>query len=183
MRAEIAARDVRLLIMDVDGVLTDGGIFYDHEGRIMKRFHVRDGLGIKMAQQVGLDLAVITGLDQPCVRARVTELGITEYFAGKKDKIPVFEELLARKGLTPDQAAFLGDDWLDAGIMSRAGLAMAVADAAPEVVGLAHWVSTLPGGCGAVRQAIDFILRAQGKLDALWASRVGGSKAGGGSGA
>ncbi len=173
MRAEIAARRVRLLILDVDGVLTDGGIYYDHEGRIMKRFHVRDGLGIKMAQQAGLGLAVITGLDQPCVAARVRELGITEYFAGKKDKIPVFEGLLARLGLTPEETAFMGDDWLDAGIMARVGLPMAVADAAPEVLGLAAWVSTLPGGCGAVRQAIDFILRAQGLLDSLWAERMG----------
>lgn len=173
MRAEIAARDVRLLILDVDGVLTDGGITYDHEGRIMKRFFVRDGLGIKMAQKAGLSLAVITGLDQPCVSARVRELGITEYFAGAKDKIPVFEALIARLGITPGETAFMGDDWLDVGIMARVGLSMAVADAAPEVLGLANWVSTLPGGQGAVRQAIDFILRAQGKLDALWAERMG----------
>lgn len=175
MRAEALAREVRLLILDVDGVLTDGGIFYDHQGRIMKRFHVRDGLGVKMAQAAGLDLAVITGLDQPCVSARVRELGVTDYFPGKKEKIPVFEELLARKGLQPGQAAFMGDDWLDAGIMARVGLPMAVADAAPEILGLAAWVSTLPGGCGAVRQAVDFILRAQGRLEALWTARMNGA--------
>jgi len=165
MTATDLARDVRLLVLDVDGVFTDGGLWYDADGRVTKRFDVRDGLGVKMAQQQGLAVAVITGLDHPAVRARVTELGVEDYHAGYKSKAPMLDSILERHGLTRSQAAYVGDDWVDAAPMEAVGLPMAVADARPEIRAMAAWVSEARGGFGAVREAVEFILRAQGKLD------------------
>ncbi len=162
------ARAIRLLVLDVDGVLTDGGLYYDEDGRIAKRFHVPDGMGIKLAQAAGLEVAVISGLRSGAVETRVRELGIEEYFAGKLRKIPIIQDICTRRGLSLEQVAYLGDDWVDAGPMRAVGLAMAVADAQPEITALARWVSSLPGGRGAVREAIRFLLEAQGKLAALW---------------
>lgn len=168
MRAEDLAKDVKLLILDVDGVLTDGGLTYDHEGNVSKRFHVQDGLGVKIAQSFGLDIAVITGLNHGAVAARVKELGISEYHAGHIKKVPVMDGICERLGMTRTQVAYLGDDWVDAGVMRAVGLPMAVANAQPEIVQLAQWVSVLPGGQGAVREAIMFILRCQGHLAQAW---------------
>ena len=168
MHPDALAKTVKLLILDVDGVLTDGGLYYDSEGRIMKRFNVQDGLGIKLAQQAGLEVAVITGLSSQAVEKRVRELGVEEYFAGNHKKVPLVDDILRRKGLRYDEVAYLGDDWVDAGVMRRARLPMAVANAQPEIKGLAAWVCQERGGHGAVREAIAFILRAQGKLDDLW---------------
>lgn len=165
---EERAVSIRLLILDVDGVLTDGGLYYDHQGNVVKRFHVQDGLGIKLAQAAGLEVAVITGLDHPAVEKRVRELGIREYHAGRIRKDELLADMCRRLDLTPEQAAYLGDDWVDAGIMRRVGLAMAVANAQPEILELAHWVSSKSGGQGAVREAIRFLLGCQGKQDGLW---------------
>lgn len=168
MRAEQRAKSVVLLILDVDGVLTDGGLYYDHQGRVSKRFHVQDGLGIKMAQSAGLECAVITGLDAPAVASRVRELGIAEYHPGHTRKAPIIRDICGRKHLDLAQVAYLGDDWVDASALRLVGLPMAVANAQPEIKALAAWVSTLPGGRGAAREAIAFILQAQGKYAALW---------------
>lgn len=168
MIAEQRARAISLLILDVDGVLTDGGLYYDDQGRVSKRFHVQDGLGIKMAQSVGLDFAVITGLNSPAVAARAYELGITEYHPGHTRKVPVIHDILARKNLEPAQVAYLGDDWVDASALALVGLPMAVANAQPEIKDLAIWTSSLPGGHGAAREAIRFILTAQDKYATLW---------------
>ena len=165
--AEVAA-GVKLLILDVDGVLTDGGLFYDHQGNVSKRFHVQDGLGIKIAQSLGLGIAVITGLKHGAVEARVRELGIEEYHAGHVDKVPLMDGIRGRLGLTRAQVAYMGDDWVDAGVMRAVGLSMAVANAQPEVLSLARWVSRLPGGQGAVREAVMFLLRCRGQFDAAW---------------
>lgn len=164
MNAGQRARKIRLLVLDVDGVLTDGGLYYDSQGRVMKRFHVQDGLGIKVAQASGLEIAVITGLNHNAVEARCRELGITEYLAGNFEKVPLIEALRQKKGLGFDEIAFLGDDWVDAGVMRLVGLPMAVANAQPEVLSLAAWVSQKHGGHGAVREAIAFILDAKGLL-------------------
>jgi 3-deoxy-D-manno-octulosonate 8-phosphate phosphatase (KDO 8-P phosphatase) len=166
--AEQRARNVALLILDVDGVLTDGGLYYDHQGRVSKRFHVQDGLGIKMGQSVGLEFAVITGLNSPAVAARAQELGIIEYHPGHTRKVPIIHDILARKNLELDQVAYLGDDWVDASALALVGLPMAVANAQPEIKELAIWISTLPGGHGAAREAIRFILSAQDKYATLW---------------
>jgi 3-deoxy-D-manno-octulosonate 8-phosphate phosphatase (KDO 8-P phosphatase) len=159
------AKRVRLLVLDVDGVLTDGGLYYDARGEIIKRFNVQDGLGIKTAQAAGIEVAVITGLSSEAVHARVRELGIREYHDGFKEKLPVIERMARENGLEMFELAYMGDDWVDAGPMSRVGLAMAVADAQPEVLAMAHWVSSRPGGHGAVREAITYLLGAQDKLE------------------
>lgn len=168
MRAEDLARKIKLVIMDVDGVLTDGGIYFDHEGNVSKRFNVQDGLGIKLAQSSGLDFAVITGLDNFAVRTRVTELGIVDYYPGNPRKLPFYEELLVRKSLTDEEVAYIGDDWVDAAVMKRVGLPMAVRNAQPEIKSIARWISSFDGGNGAVREALTFIMQSQGTLEDIW---------------
>ena len=164
MTAADRAKKIKLLVLDVDGVLTDGGLYYDSQGRVMKRFNVQDGLGIKVAQAWGLEVAVITGLNHNAVEARVRELGIEEYHAGNVEKVPLIETMRQKKGLTYEEIAYLGDDWVDAGVMRLVGLPLAVANAKPEVLALAAWVSRRQGGHGAVREAVSFILEAKGQL-------------------
>ncbi|NDV28764.1 HAD family hydrolase [Desulfovibrio sp. JC010] len=173
MSARQRAEKIKLLILDVDGVLTDGGLYYDKDGNVTKRFNVQDGLGIKFAQQAGLDLAVITGLNHGAVEKRVTELGITEYYPGQKEKLPFYEKLLKDKGLTDEEVAYMGDDWIDAPVMVRVGLPMAVKNAQPEIFGISKWISSREGGHGAVREAISFILDSQGKLNDIWQEWAG----------
>lgn len=165
---EAQAARVKLMILDVDGVLTDGGLYYDHAGNVTKRFHVQDGLGIKLAQSYGLEFAVITGLNQGAVEARMRDLGIAEYHAGFKDKVPLMDAICGRHGISRSEVAFLGDDWVDAGVMRAVGFPMAVANAQPEILGLAKWISRLSGGQGAVREAVMFLLRCRGQYQAAW---------------
>ncbi|MBI9078154.1 MAG: HAD-IIIA family hydrolase [Pseudodesulfovibrio sp.] len=171
--AKELAKNIKLLVLDVDGVLTDGGLYYGDEGIVMKRFNVQDGFGIKLAQAVGLEIGVITGLDQKPVAARVKELGITHYYPGKHKKLPLFEEICEKTGISPSEAAFMGDDWIDLTVMRRAGLALSVPNAMPEVIKEADWVSTRMGGHGAVREAISFILEARGFKDDAWKEWAG----------
>jgi len=173
MSARQRAEKIKLLILDVDGVLTDGGLYYDHEGNVVKRFNVQDGLGIKFAQKAGIELAVITGLNHGAVEKRVTELGITEYYPGQREKLPFYEKLLKEKGLKDEEVAYVGDDWIDAPVMVRVGLPMAVKNAQPEIFGISKWISSREGGQGAVREAISFILDAQGKLNEIWKEWAG----------
>lgn len=168
-----AAKRIKMLVLDVDGVMTDGGLYYDDLGRIMKRFNVQDGLGIKMAQACNLELAVLTGLTSQAVEARVMELGIRHYFHGFTHKIPVLQKLCTETGIGMDQLAYLGDDWVDAGPMLQVGFPMAVANAQPEIKDIALWTSSCSGGHGAVREAIMFILRAQNKHDNQWKKWIG----------
>ncbi|GAB6176631.1 HAD-IIIA family hydrolase [Desulfobaculum senezii] len=167
--AKERAKNVRVLVLDVDGVLTDGGLYYDASGHVSKRFNVQDGLGVKLAQGAGLVVAVITGLKSKAVEKRVRELGIKDYYAGHTAKIPLLQKICDTHGVTMDEVAYLGDDWVDAGPLANVGLPMAVANAQPEIHDMAVWVSECRGGNGAVRDAIRFILDAQGKLDILWA--------------
>ncbi|MDD4952183.1 MAG: HAD hydrolase family protein [Desulfovibrionaceae bacterium] len=168
MRAEDLARKIRLLILDVDGVLTDGGLYYDQQGSVLKRFNVQDGLGVKLAQSAGLGVAVITGLNHGCVEARVRELGIKDYYPGNHKKVPFMERLRRDKDLDYSQIAYLGDDLVDMPVLRLVGLPMAVINASKEIVGMAAWVSARPGGHGAVREAIEFILHSQGLFDVAW---------------
>ncbi|MDR1685875.1 MAG: HAD-IIIA family hydrolase [Desulfovibrio sp.] len=165
-----AAADIRLLILDVDGVLTDGGLYYDLQNQVMKRFNVQDGLGIKIAQKAGIRIAVITGLDSPAVAARVRDLGITDYFAGFLDKKVCLEELKEKHQLSWEQIAYLGDDWVDLSVMDMVGLPMAVANAQPEVKDIAGYVTVAGGGQGAVREVVRHLLMAQGKYEAVLAA-------------
>jgi 3-deoxy-D-manno-octulosonate 8-phosphate phosphatase (KDO 8-P phosphatase) len=171
LSAEVRARveRVKLLVLDVDGVLTDGRLYYHDDGTESKAFNVRDGHGIKLAQRAGIDVALISGRSAPCVNKRAADLGITEVVQGPKDKVPTFERLLAEKGLGPEQAAFVGDDLVDLPVMRRAGFAVAVADGSEHLLEAAHYVTLARGGRGAVREVIELILAAQG----LWEKLAG----------
>lgn len=164
-RIASAARDVKLLILDVDGVLTDGSIILDGGGNELKRFHVRDGHGIKMLQREGVKVAIITGRQSEVVRRRAEELGIEEVHQGSRVKTEAYEDILARLGLADRETAFVGDDVVDIPIMRRAGLAIAVADAAEEAKSAAMAVTRSRGGRGAVREVTDFLLKAKGLWD------------------
>jgi len=160
LRARCAAID--LLIVDVDGVLTDGGIIYSDDGAEVKQFHVRDGSGLKIWQFVGKRSALITGRRSKVVEVRAAELGIDPVIQGTPEKMPAYRDLLAKGGWRPEQVCFVGDDVPDLPILRNCGLAVAVADACPEVIADAHYVTRVPGGRGAVREAIELILRCQG---------------------
>jgi len=156
-----AAR-IRLLVLDVDGVLTDGTLHYGPSGEETKIFHVRDGLAIVAAGGVGLAIAVISGRASAAVTRRMAELGVSEVHQGVADKVMVLEAMRSRLGLQPLEVAVMGDDIADLGPMERAGLSLAPADAVTEVRRAAHWTSRRPGGSGAVREAIEMLLKARG---------------------
>ena len=117
MNVEERAKKIRLLVLDVDGVLTDGGLYYDGSGQVSKRFHVQDGLGIRLAQRAGIEVAIITGLDSVAVATRAKDLRISQYYAGIKDKISVLKKICAELKIGLEQTAYVGDDWVDAGVM------------------------------------------------------------------
>lgn len=156
------ARKLKLLILDVDGVLTDGKLFFDNEGNEYKAFHARDGHGIKLLRQTGVEVAVISGRKSNSVALRMKNLGIEYVYQGHENKIAAFDEIIDKLRITPDQAAHVGDDLLDLPIMIRVGLAIAVDDANFAVKQRADWCTTLPGGHGAVREVCDLIMQAQG---------------------
>ena len=159
--AEKAAR-VRLFLVDVDGVLTDGGIVYDGGGREIKRFHVRDGHGIKMLQRAGVEVGIITGRTSEVVAVRAKELEISLVRQGVRDKVAAWREILADKGVSPGETAYVGDDIVDVPLMRRVGFAASVADAESYVREAADFISTRAGGQGAVREIIEFVLRSSG---------------------
>ena len=159
------AKKLKLLILDVDGVLTDGKLFFDHQGNEYKSFHARDGHGIKLLRQTGVEVAVISGRKSNSVALRMKNLGIEHVYQGHENKQAAFNEIIEKIGITPEQAAHVGDDLLDLPIMTRVGLAIAVSDANFAVKQRADWCTTLPGGHGAVREVCDFIMQAQGHFD------------------
>lgn len=163
------ARDIRLLIMDVDGVLTDGSIFITAAGEELKAFNTLDGHGLKMLQSTGVKLAIITGRAASCVEHRARGLGIDHYYAGVQDKRAAFADLLATTGIPAEACAYIGDDVVDLPVMRRVGLAISVPDAPSVVRQHAHYVSVRHAGQGAVREACEFIMQAQGTLDAIMA--------------
>lgn len=162
LTAAARAAKVRLLVLDVDGVLTDGRVVYDDAGRELKFFDVRDGHGIKLWQRAGYRMAWLSGRGCEANRVRARELGVDPLLEQVKVKLPALQELIDRQGLNPEQVAFMGDDLIDLPPMRAVGLALAPADAIPEVRETAHWVAGLPGGRGAVRQAIEFLLKSSG---------------------
>ena len=161
------AAAVRLLALDVDGVLTDGRIYYTNEGDEIKAFNIKDGLGIKLLQRSGVQVAIITGRTSAIVERRARELGIDDIVQGREDKRDALEELCRRHDLALQECAYMGDDLPDLGAVRACGLGMTVADGAAPVREAADWVSTLRGGEGAVREACEFILDARGELAAL----------------
>jgi len=161
---ERAAR-VRLALFDVDGVLTDGRLFYSDDGRELKAFHVHDGFGLKRLIANGIEVGIITARMSHMVTERTAELGIAHVYQGQGDKAACFEELIHALKLQPDQTCYCGDDLPDLRVMSRSGLAVAVANAHPWVTERAHWRTQRRGGDGAVREVCDLLLAAQGKTE------------------
>jgi 3-deoxy-D-manno-octulosonate 8-phosphate phosphatase (KDO 8-P phosphatase) len=152
------ANDVRLLVLDVDGVLTDGRLYFTSRGEQMKCFHVRDGAGIKQVLQAGLQVAVISGRQSKAVDKRMAELGVTWIRQGVHDKLSALRELLDMLNLTPQAVASVGDDTADLPLLETSRLAIAVADAHPSVKSRAHFITQAPGGQGAVREVCDLLL-------------------------
>jgi 3-deoxy-D-manno-octulosonate 8-phosphate phosphatase (KDO 8-P phosphatase) len=153
---------IELIVLDVDGVLTDGGIIYGGADLEVKAFHVRDGSGLKFWAAAVKRTAIITGRDSSVVTRRATELGITHLVQGSRDKLAALQSILATTELRPAQVAAMGDDLPDLPVMRSVGLAIAVADACPEARVAAHYVTNAEGGRGAVREALELVMRCQG---------------------
>ena len=163
------AKRVRLMVFDVDGVLTDGRLWYGPAGEALKAFSVLDGHGLKLLMENGATVALLSGRSSAASAARAAELGITHVLQGIDDKRAAFEALAARLGVAPAEAGFMGDDLVDLPVLRRCGFACAPADAQEPVRASAHYVTRAPAGGGAAREVCDFILRAQGRLDAALA--------------
>ena len=164
---ESRASRVRLLLLDCDGVLTDGRITPVEGGEELKSFHTRDGHGLVMLHRAGLRSGIISGRASRLVEMRAADLGIPFVRQGAHDKVAAFESLMAEAGVEPGRAAYVGDDVVDIPLMRRCGFAVAVADATPDTRAAAHYVTRLPGGFGAVREVCELILKAQGRWDEL----------------
>jgi 3-deoxy-D-manno-octulosonate 8-phosphate phosphatase (KDO 8-P phosphatase) len=158
---------IDLLVLDVDGVLTDGSIVYDDDGVDRKSFYVRDGFGLKQWQLEGKQAALITGRTSKVVEVRAAELGLTPVIQGALDKLAGYRRLLEEKPLAPERICYVGDDLPDLPVLRRCGLAVAVADACPEVIAQAHFVTQARGGRGAVREVVELILRCQGRWQSV----------------
>ena len=161
------ARQIRLLILDVDGVLTDGGLQFDNRGEEYKTFNSLDGHGIRMLLDSDIEVAVITGRESKIVSQRMQDLGVKHIYQGCRNKLTAFEELLQVTGIQPGLAAYAGDDLPDLPILQRVGFAIAVNNAHAFVKQHCDWVTTLPGGKGAVREITDLILESQSLLEAM----------------
>lgn len=159
------AREIRLLALDVDGVMTDGRLYFDQSGQETKAFSTRDGLGIKALQRCGITVALITGRQSPMVDQRARELGIELVFQGSDNKLAALQALQQSTGLDAQQIAYMGDDWVDLQVLGRVGFSASVADADPLVRKLVDWVTAEAGGMGAVRAVCNLLLAAQGHLD------------------
>jgi len=170
VRAAPRASRVRLLVLDVDGVLTDGGLFVSAGGEEIKRFHVHDGLALVAARRAGLQIAILSSRASAAVTRRMTELGVGEIHQGVTDKAGALDALRERLGLAVGEVAMMGDDLPDLPAMARAGLALAPANAAAEVRRAAHWVARRRGGDGAVREAVEMLLKSR----RAWPPRSGG---------
>ena len=158
---ERAAR-IRMLVLDVDGVLTDGRLYFDSQGNEMKAFCTRDGLGMRALLDQGVILALITGRQSEIVAQRAAQLGVQHVYQGRIDKLNAFNELLSDTGMEEQNICYAGDDWIDIPVLDRVGLAVTVADADAVVKNRVHWVTTRPGGHAAVREICDLILAARG---------------------
>ena len=152
-------RRIKMLLLDVDGVMTDGGIYYSADGAEMKRFHAQDGYGIVRAREHGLKIGIISGRSTPVVDARARELKADEVIQGSTDKLAAMEEIRQRHGLEPDEIAFIGDDLFDIPLLKAVGFSAAPKNARPEVKKAVDFITPSSGGHGAVRELVEFILR------------------------
>jgi len=158
------AHDIRLVIFDVDGVLTDGSLYLGDDGQEYKAFNSLDGHGMVMLRNSGVEIGIITGRTSEVVRIRMESLGISHLYQGQRDKRPAYAELKQKLGLDDTQVAYVGDDVVDLPVMTQVGLAIAVQDAHPFTRQHAHWITPSPGGHGAAREVCELIMEAQGKL-------------------
>lgn len=161
------AQGIRLLATDVDGVLTDGSVYVGAGGEALKAFHIHDGKGLRMLQDAGIEVAWISARSGPALESRAAELGITRLHSGAGRKGELLTALCADVGISTAQAAYVGDDLVDLAAMAIAGLSVAVADAHPTLRQRADWVTTRPGGRGAVREVCELLLASQGRLDGM----------------
>ncbi len=164
--AKRAAR-VRLVILDVDGVLTDGRLYFGAQGEALKVFDVRDGHGVRLLRTAGLGVALLSARSSPIVARRAEDLDMAPVLQGERDKLAGFKRLLAHAGVAAQDCAYMGDDWPDLPVLAEAGFAAAVADAAPQVRRAAHWVAPAAGGRGAVRALAEYLLRCRQRHPAL----------------
>jgi 3-deoxy-D-manno-octulosonate 8-phosphate phosphatase (KDO 8-P phosphatase) len=164
---KVSLQKIRLLLLDVDGVMTDGRIIYDDQGGETKAFDVKDGHGLKLVQRAGIRVGIITGRQSAVVERRAAELGIELVYQGAKDKLVPFQEILQKTGMTADQVAYVGDDYPDLPILRRVGFAATVADAISDIKPYVHYVTKANGGCGAVREICDLLLKESGRWDAV----------------
>lgn len=170
------AASVRFLVLDVDGVCTDGKLYFQENGHPVKCFNAQDGIGIKTAMMAGIGIGIITGRNDPCVLARMSQLGVTEFHAGFEAKLPKLESIRRKYGLKPEEMAYMGDDWIDLDPMRSVGMPIAVANAVAQVKKEARYITAARGGEGAVREAIEFLLNARldGKNPAdFWTAATG----------
>jgi 3-deoxy-D-manno-octulosonate 8-phosphate phosphatase (KDO 8-P phosphatase) len=158
------AKNIKVVIFDVDGVLTDGSLFIGDDGQEYKAFNSRDGHGMKMLQKTGVEIAIITGRTSEVVKHRIKDLGIKIVYQGQHDKTLAFNDLLSTRQLSPAECAYVGDDVVDLPVMSQVGLAIAVQDAHPMVKKHAHWLTPSAGGKGAGRDVCEMIMEARGSL-------------------
>jgi len=161
VEAEEKARQIKLLICDVDGVFSDGRIYLGNDGEELKAFHTRDGYGIKALRQAGIEVAIITGRRSAIVEKRMQALTVQHIFQGQEDKIPAYQQLKQQLALRDEQIAYIGDDLSDWAVMQHVGLSVAVADAHPLLRHHASIITSLPGGFGAVRELCDLLLLSQ----------------------
>jgi len=157
-------KKIKLVIFDVDGVLTDGSIIIGDDGEEYKAFHSRDGHGMRLLQYTGVEIGIITGRTSKVVEYRMNSLGINHLYQGQKVKLPAFKDMIDRLGIKPAQCAYVGDDWVDLAVMKRVGLAIAVQDADAIVKKHAHWITPANGGKGAAREVCELIMEGQGTL-------------------
>ena len=167
------AAKIKLLVFDVDGVLTDGSLIVGDDGEEYKAFYSKDGLGMKMLQQTGVEIAVITARTSNVVLHRMQSLGIKHIYQGQLEKLPAFEKILNELNISTEQAAYVGDDVIDLPVMLQAGLAITVQDAHPLAKQHAHWQTPQCGGRGAARDVCELIMQAQGTLEAQFQKYLG----------
>ena len=167
MKVEQRCQRIELILSDVDGVLNDGGVVFDNQGIEIKRFHIRDGLGIKLWQYAGYNFGLVTGRASHIVRLRASELGVQIVRQGVEEKLPAVQGIIAELRLSPDQVCYVGDDLPDLPPMLAVGMAVAVGDGSADVCQSAHYVTKAPGGYGAIRETVELILKAQGRWNDL----------------
>lgn len=166
------AKKIKLVIFDIDGVLTTGALFIGDDGQEYKAFNSKDGHGLRMLQDSGVEVAIITGRKSNVVAHRAGDLGISRVYQGKREKLPAYLELLEETGLNHQDIAYVGDDVVDLPVMSKVGLAICVQDGHPFVKKHSHWITDRNGGCGAGRDVCELIMEAQGNLQAMLESYI-----------